>query len=87
MAGDKKHVDLRTRDGLNDALAHVYEQQSEGKLDAKSADALNTTIRTSMELNVKLPMKLFETVVKARMKKLELPAGILPTWALPVSTE
>lgn len=76
-------ANLRTREGLNEAIEFVYQEQKDGRLDAKSADALNTTIRTSMELNVKLPMKLFDTVVKARLKKLDLPSGILPTWALP----
>jgi hypothetical protein len=76
-------TDLRTREGLNEAIGYIYEQQKAGKIDPKTADALNTTVKTSMELNVKLPLKLFDIVVKARMKKLELPGGILPTWALP----
>lgn len=79
-------IDLRTREGLNEAIGFVYAQQREGRIDPKTADALNTTIKTSMDLNVKLPLKLFDIVVKAKMKKVDIPAGILPTWALPETT-
>ena len=80
-------LDLKSREGLNEAIAYIYEQQKEGRIDPKTADALNTTVKTSIELNVKLPMKLFDTVVKARLKKLDLPMGILPAWALPPSDD
>jgi hypothetical protein len=79
-------VDLRTRDGLNQAISWIYEQQREGKIDPKTADSLNTTIKTGMELNVKLPLKLFDIVVKARIKKIDTPQGILPPWILPEIT-
>jgi hypothetical protein len=81
MATNK--VNLCTREGLNDAIQFVYEQQRDGRIDPKTADALNTTIRTSLKLNAELPLKLFDIAVKAQMKKISLPKGILPAWAMP----
>jgi hypothetical protein len=71
-------VNLRTRGGMNDALQWVFEKQRDGQIDAKSADALNTTIKTAMELNVKLPLKAADIFFKSKLKKIEIPAGFLP---------
>lgn len=76
---------LRTIDNLRDALETLYNQQSAGQLDAKTADAMNTTLKGAMYLNVRLPMEALKIFVTASIKKVTIPEGLRK--ALPISVE
>jgi len=71
-------ANLRSVNGINDALEDTWEMQQAGKIDGKAADARNTTLRSAIELNVKYPLKVLDLFVKARMKKIDIPEGMLP---------
>lgn len=66
-------IKLRTVEDLNEALEWLYEQQKDGKIDAKTADALNTTIKQATYLNGKLRLDYLKLVLSAKIKKIELP--------------
>ena len=85
MAQEKKRQQLRTAQDLTDALEDIYNRQNNGELDAKSADALNTTIKSAMFLRVRLPMDAYKTFVMAQIKKIQIPEGLKR--ALPISFE
>ena len=73
----EKPIKLRTIDDLNGALEWLYTQQKEGKLDAKTADALNTTIKQASYLNGKLKLDYLKLMLTAKIKKIELPALLM----------
>ena len=60
-------------DDLNEALEWLFVQQKEGKIDAKTADALNTTIKQASYLNGKLKLDYLKLLLSAKIKKIELP--------------
>lgn len=66
-------IKLRTVDDLNKALEWLYNQQKEGTIDAKTADALNTTLKQSAYLNGKLKLDYLKLMLTAKIKKIELP--------------
>jgi hypothetical protein len=69
---------LRTIDELSEAHEWLFQQQREGKIDAKSADALNTTLKGSVYLNGRLKLDAAKLWLTASIKKLEIPVGMLP---------
>ena len=78
MADHKKVFRLRSIDDLNDAHEHVFNQQANGQIDGKTADGLNTTLKGSVYLNVKLKMEAFKLQVMAHKAKMEVPPVMLP---------
>ena len=64
---------LRSVEDLNNALEWLYEQQKTGKIDAKTADALNTTLKQMVHLNVKLRLDYLKVLLMARINKIQLP--------------
>lgn len=73
MAQETK-IKLRTISDLNEALEWLYEQQKTGQIDAKTADALNTTIKQASYLNGKLKLDYVKLWLTAKIKKIELPS-------------
>lgn len=78
MAKDDKVFRLRSIDDLNEAHEHVFNKQAAGQIDGKTADGLNTTLKGSVYLNVKLKMEAFKLQVMAHKAKMEVPPIMLP---------
>jgi hypothetical protein len=76
---------LRTIDDLRDAFEDLYTRQSNGEIDAKMSDGLNTTLKGAMALNVKLPMDALKIFVQASIKKVNIPPNLKK--ALPILIE
>jgi len=76
--GRLETLNLRSVQGLSAASELVFNRQLQGSLDAKGADALNTTIKNSVYLVAKLPMDIAKLYIQARIKKLSLPDTIFP---------
>lgn len=71
-------MQLRTISDLTNAHEWLFNQQKDGKIDAKTADALNTTLKGSVFLNAKLRLDAAKIWMQAQVKKIEIPAGLLP---------
>jgi hypothetical protein len=69
---------LRTLEDLTAAHEWLFAQQRAGAIDAKSADALNTTLKGSVYLNAKLKLERTKLFLTAMTKKIEIPPGMLP---------
>jgi hypothetical protein len=80
----EKRQSLKTVNELREAIEDLYHNQRTGKLDAKAADALNTTMKTAVYLNVKLPMDAFKLYVQAQIKKVSIPEGLRRALPIPV---
>ena len=74
MSNEGKVLKLRSVDDLNEALEWLFTQQKEAKIDAKTADALNTTIKQASYLNGKLKLDYLKLLLTAKIKKIELPS-------------
>lgn len=75
---DKKPKRLREPSEISEAYEEMYEKQMAGQLDAKSVDGINTTLKGLTYLNVKLRMDYMKMIVQAKIKKVDLPKGLLP---------
>jgi hypothetical protein len=76
-----KPLPLRTIDDLTVAHEWLFNQQRSGIIDAKSADALNTTLKGATYLNGKLKIDYAKLWMMAQIKKIALPpalASLLP---------
>lgn len=69
---------LRTIDDLKSAYEWLFNKQTDGKIDAKTVDGINTTLKGATYLNATLPAKLIDTHIKAQIKKVEIPPIMLP---------
>lgn len=69
---------LRTTDELSAAHEWLFNQQKQGKIDSKTADALNTTLKGAVYLNGKLKLDALKLFVQAEIKKIQIPKGMLP---------
>ena len=69
----EKPIKLRTIDDLSEALEWLYAQQKDSKIDAKTADALNTTIKQATYLHGKLKLDYLKLLLSAKIKKIDLP--------------
>ena len=79
MSDEKKmKLQLRTVNDIIDAQEWMFNQQREGKIDAKTADALNTTLKGSIYLIAKLRLDAAKIWMNSQIKKLEIPEGMLP---------
>lgn len=74
----QKDIKLRTVNDLVDAHEWLFNEQKEGRIDAKTADALNTTLKGSVYLNAKLRLDAAKILVQAQMKKINIPSRYLP---------
>lgn len=78
MAEQEKKMSLRTIADLTDAHEWLFNKQKDGKIDAKTADALNTTLKGSVFLNAKLKLDAAKIYMQAMVKKIDIPKGLLP---------
>jgi len=74
----KSLTKLRTTDELSAAHEWLFNQQKDGKIDSKTADALNTTLKGAVYLNGKLKLDALKLYVQAEIKKIAIPKGMLP---------
>jgi len=75
---EQKKMPLRTVTDLTEAHEWMFNEQRNGKMDAKTADALNTTLKGSVYLNAKLRLDAAKIFMQAQIKKIEIPKGLLP---------
>jgi len=68
----KQVTPLRNAEDLVEANEWLFNRQREGQIDAKSADGINTTLKNSFQLLVKVPMDLLKLTIQARIKKVEI---------------
>lgn len=72
----KKKITLRTVEDLVDANEWMFNRQNSGQLDAKSADAMNTTLKGQKSLLVDIPMSLLKLAVTAQIKKVKIDPAV-----------
>jgi len=76
-----ERIPLRTIADLSAAHEWLFNEQRRGLIDAKTANALNATLKGATYLNGKLKIDYAKLVLQAQIKKIRLPAALLP--ALP----
>jgi len=69
---------LKTIVDLTEAHEWLFNEQRNGTIDAKTADALNTTLKGSVYLNGKLKLDMAKLIIMSKIKKLDIPKGLLP---------
>ena len=74
---------LRTLRDLSEAYELLYNQEMSGLIDSKAADGINTTLKGSVYLNVKVKMDLVKLLVQAKIKKISIPDKMLDGLLLP----
>lgn len=74
----KRQFGTKTMSGINEAVEWIFNKQINGEIDGKTADGLNTTIKSAIYLNVKLRMDYLKMILQANIKKIDLPEGLLP---------
>jgi uncharacterized membrane protein YkvA (DUF1232 family) len=72
---------LRTVEDLTLAHEWLLNQQRDGKIDAKTADAMNTTIKGAVYLNGKLRIDAAKLFLQAAIKKVVIPVDMMPDLA------
>ena len=70
---EKLHRKMETVSDLNEWLAWLGNAQRNGDVDAKTADAINTTLKSAIVLNVKHRLDYEKLKVQAAIKKLMIP--------------
>lgn len=78
MKKSESELKLRTIEDLTNAHEFVFNKQKNGLIDAKTADGMNTTLKGATYLNGKLRMDAAKLWLHAQIKKVALPAGMLP---------
>jgi hypothetical protein len=81
MAAEKDHISLRSIPDLVEAHEWLFNKQQAGAIDAKTADAMNTTLKGSSYLQGKLRLDAAKLFITSRVKKIEFPPGLLPALA------
>lgn len=71
-----KHHKLRTPDEILVAFEHVFNQQVNGKIDAKGAETLNKTLYGSVALQ-KLKMAAADLYLQSKLKKINIPNNMM----------
>jgi hypothetical protein len=82
---NKHRVKLRNVHDLIEVYEDLYNKQTNGEVDAKMSDGMNTTLKGSTTLLVKLPMDAYKLFVQASIKKVTIPESLKR--ALPISIE
>jgi len=81
MAAEKstsERLSLRSIEDLTEAHEWLFNAQRAGTIDAKTADALNTTLKGATYLRAKLRLEAAKLFVQANIKKLKIPEHLLP---------
>jgi len=76
---------LRSVEDLSDAIEDLYNDQETSKIDAKTADAMNTTLKSAVYLRVQLPMNAYKLFVTAAIKKITVPKSLLDVLPIPLT--
>ena len=74
----KKLMQLRSISDLQEAHEFVFNQQRDGKIDGKTADGLNTTLKGAVYLNAKRRMDALKLYILAAKAKIQVPPIMLP---------
>jgi len=72
-------VRLRTVSDLIAANEDLFNKQRSGQIDAKTLDGCNTVIKSQQYLLGKLRLDAMKLFLTARIKKIDLPQGLLPS--------
>lgn len=73
---ESKKISLRSLDDLVNFNEALINQQHNGQIDSKTADAINTTIKGQKALLIDLPLQVFKIAVQAQIKKVRIDPGI-----------
>ncbi len=71
-AKEAKKIPLRSLDDLVNFNEMLINQQHNGQIDSKTADAINTTVKGQKALLVDLPLQVFKLAVQAQIKKVRI---------------
>jgi hypothetical protein len=71
-------LQLRNLDDLVSAHEWLFNQQKENKIDGKTADALNTTLKGQTYILGKLRLDYAKLFMQSQIKKIQIPKGMLP---------
>jgi hypothetical protein len=71
-------VALKSVNDISEAYEWMFNAQRDGQIDAKTADALNTTLKGATYLRVKLRMDAAKLLIQAQIKKVQIPEKLLP---------
>ena len=74
----QKPMSLKTPNELVEAHEWLFNQQRDGKIDSKTADALNTTLKGQVYLVGRLKLDYAKLWIQSQVKKLEIPKGLIP---------
>lgn len=77
MPETKRVRPLRTPDDLIDAYEWLFTEQESGKMDGKTADALNTTLKGATYIRGKLRLDAAKIIIQAQIKKITIPPHLL----------
>jgi hypothetical protein len=81
----RKRQSLRSVADLTEAYEDLYNRQVNGDIDAKMSDGMNTTLKGTTALLVKLPMDAYKLFVQASIKKIAIPEALKR--ALPIEVD
>jgi len=56
----------------------LFNKQVNQEVDNKTADSMNTTLKGAVYLNAKLRLDAAKLLLQARIKKVDIPQGMLP---------
>jgi len=56
----------------------LFNKQVNQEVDNKTADSMNTTLKGAVYLNAKLRLDAAKLLLQARVKKVDIPQGMLP---------
>lgn len=76
---EAKKKRLRSVEELTEAHEDLLFKQETGKIDAKTADGMNTTLKGVVYLQCKLKLDYVKLMIMAQIKKIDLPQNLLPT--------
>ncbi len=82
MKEQPKKISLRTLDDLVNFNESLINQQHNGQIDSKTADAINTTIKGQKALLIDLPLQVFKIAVQAQIKKVKIDPAIFAKMGL-----
>jgi hypothetical protein len=82
MAETTKRQSLRSLPDLIEATESLFNRLNSGEIDSKTADAINTTLKSQSYFVAKLPMDALKIFVAAQIKKVRIPADLQK--ALPI---
>lgn len=89
----KRRIPLKTPSDLVEANEWMFNRQRSGTLDAKSADAMNTTIKGQKAIIIDVPLQVLKLAVQAQIKKVQIDPsaftrlGLVPPVVPPAITE